>query len=173
MRRLLLPILFVLSCSVIAEAAGQRTFNADIRPQTLSAAIAAFETQAGVQVRVQGTLPEVQVSGLSGTFTPERALTQLLRGSGWVHYSISDSEVLLMAAEEGSFADTITVLGSRVPNAPLSAAPASVTVVAAEAVERERAIGSRVEDLLAHQVPGFNPTNNGVRNIRGRTAQCG
>lgn len=32
-------------------------------------------------------------------------------------------------------------------------------------------MGSRVEDLLSHQMPGFNPTSNGVRNIRGRTAQ--
>lgn len=169
MRRHLLVILLALGFSVIAEAATEHTF--DIRPQTLANAITAFSSQSGLQVRVQGTLPNIQAAAVTGTFTSDRALSRLLQGSGWVHYIVSDTEVLLMPAEDGSFADTITVLGSRIPNAPLSAAPASVSVVTPEQVERERAIGSRVEDLLAHQVPGFNPTNNGVRNIRGRTAQ--
>lgn len=38
-------------------------------------------------------------------------------------------------------------------------------------IETELATTGRIEDVLKRQVPGFNPTNEGVRQIRGRTAQ--
>lgn len=69
------------------------------------------------------------------------------------------------------YEEAITVLGSRVPDVPLSNVPASISVVTREEIERERSMGGRIEDAISHSVPGFNPTNNGVRKIRGRTAQ--
>jgi outer membrane cobalamin receptor len=38
-------------------------------------------------------------------------------------------------------------------------------------IEKELPTAPRIEDVLNRTVPGFNPTNNGVRQIRGRTAQ--
>jgi iron complex outermembrane receptor protein len=63
------------------------------------------------------------------------------------------------------------VLGSREPGVPLSNVPASITVVPREEVSRQQPTAQRIEDILGRTVPGFNPTNVGVRQIRGRTAQ--
>src|SRR5688500_7055232 len=65
----------------------------------------------------------------------------------------------------------LTVLGSRQPGTPLSNVPASITVVDDEEIARQQATAPRIEDILGRTVPGFNPTNNGVRQIRGRTVQ--
>jgi iron complex outermembrane receptor protein len=67
--------------------------------------------------------------------------------------------------------DPITVLGSRQPNAPLSNVPSSITFVDREEIQEEATTTSRVDEILARKVPGFNPTNNGVRQIRGRNVQ--
>jgi outer membrane receptor for ferrienterochelin and colicin len=66
---------------------------------------------------------------------------------------------------------TVTVLGSRDPNVPLSNVPASITVVPREEIAKQQPTAQRIEDILGRTVPGFNPTNVGVRQIRGRTAQ--
>lgn len=65
----------------------------------------------------------------------------------------------------------VTVLGSRLPGAPLSNVPASITVVSPEEIAKQQATAARIEDVITRTTPGFNPTNNGVRQIRGRTAQ--
>jgi iron complex outermembrane receptor protein len=67
--------------------------------------------------------------------------------------------------------ETITVLGRRGAELPLSGVPAAISVVPRDELLREQATAPRIEDLLSRKVPGFNPTNNGVRQIRGRTAQ--
>lgn len=68
-------------------------------------------------------------------------------------------------------AGTVTVLGTRRTGVPLANVPGSITVVSNEEIEDEAGISNRMEDIIARKVPGFNPTNNGVRQIRGRTAQ--
>jgi len=65
----------------------------------------------------------------------------------------------------------VTVLATRRNDVPLSNVPASITLVDREGIQDEHATTNRVEDVLSRRVPGFNPTNNGVRQIRGRTAQ--
>lgn len=75
-------------------------------------------------------------------------------------------------AQEGPQAlDPITVIGARGVDVPLSNVAGSVTIVEGEEIRRELPTAPRIEDILRRQVPGFNPTNNGVRQIRGRTAQ--
>ena len=61
--------------------------------------------------------------------------------------------------------------GRRGAEVPLSSVPVTISVVPREELLREQATAPRIEDLLGRKVPGFNPTNNGVRQIRGRTAQ--
>jgi iron complex outermembrane receptor protein len=67
--------------------------------------------------------------------------------------------------------DTITVLGTRQSGVPLSSVPISITSVPAERIREELGTATRIEDVLGRTVPGFNPSNVGVRQIRGRTAQ--
>jgi len=64
-----------------------------------------------------------------------------------------------------------TTLGSRKIDAPLSNVPGSITALKRKEVQKQLAISRRTVDILKRTVPGFNPTNNGVRQIRGRTAQ--
>lgn len=65
----------------------------------------------------------------------------------------------------------ITVLGTRQSGVPLSNVPGSITIVDRDGVLTQQPTAPRMEDILRRTVPGFNPTNNGVRQIRGRTAQ--
>ena len=63
------------------------------------------------------------------------------------------------------------MLGTREANVPLSNVPSSISIVDREEIQKEQAVSNRIEDILSRQVPGFNPTNNALRSIRGRTAQ--
>lgn len=65
----------------------------------------------------------------------------------------------------------VTVLGSRRTDIPLSNVPSSISLLNQEDIQEERPTTNRIEDILSRRIPGFNPTNNGVRQIRGRTAQ--
>ena len=65
----------------------------------------------------------------------------------------------------------VTVLGTREANVPLSNVPSPISIVDREEIQKEQAVSNRIEDILSRQVPGFNPTNNALRSIRGRTAQ--
>lgn len=157
--------------AAIASPAARHPFA--IAPQRLADAIDAFSAATGIRVDTShASLPAVDAPALSGTLTAQQALERLLSGTGWTFTFVADTHVVLVPpASPEQFAGAITVLGSRVPDAPLSNVPASISIVTREEIERERGMSGRIEDTLAHTVPGFNPTNNGVRNIRGRTAQ--
>lgn len=86
--------------------------------------------------------------------------------------------ICALAAQEavGQSADSstlseITVLGTRQTGVPLSNVPASITVLEEQEIKSQQSSAPRIDDILSRTVPGFNPTNNGVRQIRGRTAQ--
>lgn len=168
-------IVFLLAAlaATTAVAAQQPEHTFAIAPQRLADAIDAFSAATGIRVDTSdASLPAVDAPALSGTLTARQALERLLSGTGWTFTFVSDAHVVLVPPPSREpYSEAITVLGSRVADAPLSNVPASISVVSREEVERERTIGGRVEDALAHTVPGFNPTNNGVRQIRGRTAQ--
>lgn len=76
-----------------------------------------------------------------------------------------------LSNENGGELSTVTVLGTREAGAPLSNVPASISVVPSKEIAKQQTTAPRIEDILTRTVPGFNPTNNGVRQIRGRTAQ--
>jgi iron complex outermembrane receptor protein len=48
---------------------------------------------------------------------------------------------------------------------PLSNVPASITIVDQDEISRQQPAAPRMEDILGRAVPGFNPTNQGVRQI--------
>jgi iron complex outermembrane receptor protein len=103
---------------LVAQAKdAQRAFN--IPAQSLATALNAFGRQAGIQVSVDAAVARgVQVQGVTGTMTPQQALTQLLAGTGIVAQFTSDRDVLLTRAAPGSGAlelDPVQVQGFAVP----------------------------------------------------------
>lgn len=158
----------------IAQAEGHRDFN--IAAQPLADALTEFGRQAGLRVTVDGALVRDRTSAaVSGSMAPEEALRRLLDGSGLGgRFAESDLIIVERVAQDPSQPVNlapITVLGSRAPNAPLSNVPSSITFIDSAEIQEEAITSSRVDEILTRKVPGFNPTNNGVRQIRGRTVQ--
>lgn len=158
----------------MAQATSQRTAIA-IPPQELDTALTALGRQTGLRLlftsdRVAG----LRSGGLNGSYTPEEALQQLLLGTGLTYAFTAGDTATVVPIADSRGAQTlgpITVLGSRRLDAPLSSVPSSITTVERHEIQKELPTAGRVADVLARRVPGFNPTNNGVRQIRGRTAQ--
>jgi iron complex outermembrane recepter protein len=158
----------------LAQAAAQRQFN--IPAQPLADALTEFGRQSGLRVTVDAALVRgLSSPAVSGAMAPEDALRQLLGGTGLAgRFAESDLIIVERVAldrTEPIQLGPVTVLGSRQPNAPLSNVPSSITIIDREEIQDEAATTNRVDDILARKVPGLNPTNNGVRQIRGRTAQ--
>ena len=156
----------------LAQAAAE--FN--IPAQSLADALTEFGRQSGLRVTVDAALVRgLSSPALSGTMAPADALSQLLIGTGLAgRFAESDLIVIERIAFDGEDAihlGPVTVLGSRQQDAPLSNVPSSITILDQEDIQDEAATTNRVDDILARTVPGLNPTNNGVRMIRGRTAQ--
>ena len=117
----------------------------------------------------------------SGRFTlsgvPVGPRTLAVSGLGYrtlerpVNVQVGDTLVTeLILVEDPITLTPLTVLGTRAQR-PLATVPASITVVAPQEIREQQVISPRIEDLLRRQVPDFNPTNEDVRQIRGRTAQ--
>jgi iron complex outermembrane receptor protein len=175
--------------SHVAQADKTYTFNIPAKP--LLTALADFTALTGIQViRPAGDAVAGTSQPVSGTLTAAQALDTLLAGSG-LAYRFTDAKTVTLerarvrpnearsrlapAAVEDAGGrlqlETVTVLGARRPEVPLSNVPSSITIVGREEIHKEQATTNRVEDIISRTVPGFNPTNNGVRQIRGRTAQ--
>lgn len=122
-----------------------------------------------------------RAAAVRGDLTPAQALDALLQGTGLRAVPLNGGYVLEFAPAAPSPAagretdlatlPTVAVLATRDPTLPLSNVPASLSLMSREQIEVERATAGRIEELLARGVPGFNPTNVGIRQIRGRTAQ--
>lgn len=142
----------------------------------LGAALERFKQAAGTSVSFDAAAVQgLSTKGLTGSYTAQAGLTVLLAGSGLEAvaqpgggFSVKQAP---MAAAPTATLSAVTVLGARDPSVPLSNVPASITVVPREEIARQQATAQRIEDILGRTVPGFNPTNGGVRLIRGRTAQ--
>jgi iron complex outermembrane receptor protein len=63
--------------------ASDRDINIDLPPATLSQAIAALSTQAGVSIGTEGALPDLRTPAVHGHMSPEKALDRLLAGTLW------------------------------------------------------------------------------------------
>jgi iron complex outermembrane receptor protein len=162
----------------IQLAPADRIFEFNIPTKPLAEALADLSATTGFQVRY----PDQPPSGLTsspviGSYTAMEAIQRLLAGTG-LAARLTDTNTVTI--EQGAAQrdpsgrvelETTTVLGSRRPDVPLSNVPSSITVVDREVIQKEQVTTNRIEDVISRTVPGFNPTNNGVRQIRGRTAQ--
>lgn len=159
----------------LAQASPSRTVELDIPAQDLDTALTALADQAGLELLyASGQVAGLRTRGAVGSYTPEAALGRLLAGTG-LTYRFTDARTVTIesaAAEQTpQRLAPVTVFGTRRVDVPLSNVPSSITIVEREEIQKEQATTNRIEDILARRVPGFNPTNNGVRQIRGRTAQ--
>jgi iron complex outermembrane receptor protein len=181
LRTALLSTPLAVACGLPLAAyaqAVQGTHRFDIPAGPLSTALTRVAAQAGARLSADAALiAGKSAPELRGTMTLGAALDLLLAGSGLVASEEGATLLIKPLARPEAEPRTervlpaITVLGSRDPSVPLSNAPASITVVPREEIVRQQPIAQRVEDILGRTVPGFNPTNVGVRQIRGRTAQ--
>ncbi len=91
-----------------AQSGAQRNFN--IEAQNLDRALAIFGGQSGMQVTVDGAqVRGVKTQGVSGTMSPEQALSALLTGTGFTYRHAGANTVLIERAPE--VADGATQLG--------------------------------------------------------------
>jgi iron complex outermembrane recepter protein len=159
----------------LAQSAGQHDFL--IPPQSLADALTSFSQQSGLQVSVDSALVAgLNSNGAGGTMSADAALALLLAGTNLIGTYASETTIIIeplpASSENGATQlGPITVLGSRHPDVPLSNVPSAITQVEREEIHQEASTANRLDEILAKKVPGLNPTNNGVRQIRGRTAQ--
>jgi iron complex outermembrane receptor protein len=178
-----------------ATAAAATPMAIDIPAQPLAQALNELARQANLQMTFPaGLVAGKQAPAVTGRLTVQQALDRLLAGSG-LRSSQTGNSVIVQAAPEipvgavtfaGSPASRVatqtpatelqtlppvTVLGTRQTDVPLSNVPGSITIVEQEEIARQQTTAPRIEYILSRTVPGFNPTNEGVRQIRGRTAQ--
>lgn len=179
--------LMALHAPALHAQAAAPSFNIPAGP--LNAALDRFARAAGVNLSYDAaSVQGVSTRGLNGSFSVQQGLVSLLAGTGFeavpqptggfalrkqpAQTAVPAAQPAAPAVAAGSVTlAEVTVLGSRDPNAPLSNVPASITVVPREEIARQQPTAQRIEDILARTVPGINPTNVGVRQIRGRTAQ--
>jgi iron complex outermembrane receptor protein len=160
------------SPAAAVDADSRRAF--DIGAGPLDVALDEFARRSGTNLAFDAALVRgASTHGASGNFTAGEALQMLLSGSGIEALPQAGGYALRKIAT-GAGADTVlrpvTVLGARDAE-PLSTVPAAISVVSRERVQAELTTSNRIEDVITRTAPGFNPTNNGVRQIRGRTAQ--
>ena len=145
------------------------TVALDITAQSLDRALLRFSEQTGIQVLMStDSVRGKTTQGVRGELTAERALHQLLEGSGLQFRSIDQRAVTIAVAERSSAARPITTIGhARVAQASLEDARAAQTPEPGMSLERASpprgSVGSgNVEEIV---VTGSH--------IRGVTAPVG
>lgn len=174
---------FVPAAAVFAQPTrAEAPVAISIAAQPLGLALNELARQADLQLLVSPELVAGKSApAIAGRFAPQAAFRQMLAGSG-LEAVFQNGTVIVQRVRAGTNATAadessdstlapVTVLATRQPGASLSNVPASISVVSGREIERQQATAPRIEDILTRTVPGFNPTNNGVRQIRGRTAQ--
>ncbi len=131
----------------------------DIPPATLDVVLAAFQTATGLQVSVPNdSILGLSSPGVSGVYTVEQALRQLLAGTG-VSYSLTTPKTVALEiqAQPGSVEvrDETGRVSSPKYTEPLRDIPQTVTVIPSELIEEQGA--TTLRDVLRN-VPGLTMT---------------
>lgn len=164
----------VRAASPVQVAAAQADRHAfDIPAQELSAAVARYREQSGMNVTaVRSVLEGATSAPVKGELSTDEAMRRLLLGTGVVAQFQADGTVVLekVAARQNAFVlDTLAVVADRTERA-IGDTSATVTVVDGMQIE-DRNI-HRMQDLVANE-PGVtvsndpNRTGAGGYNIRG------
>ncbi|MGH9908010.1 MAG: TonB-dependent receptor plug domain-containing protein, partial [Pyrinomonadaceae bacterium] len=145
--------------SVLLQRQAQQTQRFDIPPGTLGEVLPAFEKVSGLRVEVQNSkMLDLASPGVSGIYSNEQALKQLLSGTG-ISYSFPAPKLVKLEIQAQS--ETVEVQGevSRVSSLkytePLLDTPQTITVISKEVIEQQGA--TTLRDVLRN-VPGLTVT---------------
>lgn len=149
-----------------AESSSQVSFS--IPPQPLASALSAFIATTGWQVGYSSDLAAgVASPGVSGSFTPQEALSRLLAGTGLTYSATGGGMVVLTRADEGADSGGVVTLDQVIVTAAradrsVRDVPQSVQVISRDEIEQQLEMTSNPAEVLAKLVPGFSPNNQTI-----------
>ena len=138
----------------------QRQIQFDIPADTLESVIARFQNTADIQIIIpDDAMRSLASPGVTGRYSPEQALREILRGTG-VSYRFTDKKTVIL--EIHAEAETVEVRDDSRPvlsspkfTQPMLDTPQTVTVISKEVMEEQGA--TTLRDVLRN-VPGLTIT---------------
>jgi catecholate siderophore receptor len=144
--------------AIYGAVQGQQTQRFDIPPGPLETALATFQKLTELQVLVPNEkLRTIPSPGVSGVYTAERALAQMLSGTG-VTYRFSGPNIVTLGLE--GVTASVEVLGRSAPSSPkytepVRDTPQTITIIPKKVIEEQGA--TTLRDVLRN-VPGLTMT---------------
>jgi len=144
--------------AIYGAVQAQQSQRFDIPPGPLETVLAAFQKMADLQVLLLNEkLSAVPSPGVSGVYTVEKALAQILSGTG-VTYSFSGPKIVTLELE--GVAASVEILGRITASSPkytepLRDTPQTITVIPRTVIEEQGA--TTLRDVLRN-VPGLTMT---------------
>lgn len=144
--------------AIYATAQGPQTQRFDIPPGALETVLTTFQNLTGLQVLVPNEkLRAISSPGVSGVYTTERALAQILAGTG-VTYRFSGPKIVTLELE--GVAASVEILGQITLSSPkytepLRDTPQTITIIPKTVIEEQGA--TTLRDVLRN-VPGLTMT---------------
>lgn len=129
-----------------------------ISPGALAEVLAAFEKATGWRVVIPDNIRDISSPGVSGDYTEEQALKQILRDTGVIYSFISPKTISLKLqgpAETVEVVDENSSLSSPKYTEPLRDIPQTITVIDKKTIEQQGA--TTLRDVLEN-VPGLTIT---------------
>jgi iron complex outermembrane receptor protein len=158
-----------------------QTYAFDMQAQPLPDALNTFSSVTGWEVGYPADLAiGAQAPAVSGSYTPEQALSRLLAGTGLSYQMTGANTVKLSNAgtdQTGKVSlSPITVESALRSETAYDRLTRSVTVLDQEDVQKQKRTSDRtVGEILAQEVPGFSPSTEANsdfgQTLRGRTFQ--
>lgn len=139
----------------------------EIPAGTLSEVLTAFEKATGWRIIVPTDIRDIASAGVSGNYTEEQALKQILQNTGVVYTIVAPKEVSLKLqgpAETVEVVDENSVLSSPKYTEPLRDLPQTITVIDNKTIEEQGA--TTLRDVLRN-VPGLTVAAGEGGNVGG------
>lgn len=143
-----------------AKVQVQQQIQFDIPAGTLESVLITFQKISGLQVVIpnEGMRP-IASPGVSGLYSPEQALREILRGTG-IDYRFSDKHTVILEIQAKTESveikdDSRVVLSSPKYTEPLLDTPQTITVISKETMQEQGA--TTLRDVLKN-VPGLTIT---------------
>ena len=144
-----------------------RTKKFQISPGTLDEVLTAFEKETGWRVEFPENIKDIASPGVSGEYTEEQALKQILRDTG-ISYSFTGSKTVALKIQDVSA--TVEVEGGNLTlsspkyTEPLRDIPQTINIIDKETIEAQGA--TTLRDVLRN-VPGLTVTAGEGGNVGG------
>jgi catecholate siderophore receptor len=138
----------------------QRQLQFDIPASTLETVLAAFQKTADIQVIIPNdAMRSLSSPGVTGRYSPEQALREILLGTG-VSYRFTDKKTVVLEIHAATESveirdDSRPVLSSTKYTQPILDTPQTITVITKEVMEEQGA--TTLRDVLRN-VPGLTIT---------------